>query len=91
MPKQASDALWPRLPDVWKDIGGHSCRLKSSAGGRPPVLYLKDASLKDLKLPAEIGQRASKIAEHMGVQVEDLPAELLAAAGVEPCDVNQAR
>lgn len=79
MPKRAEPALWPAgATGEWGAIQGYECRLKSGSSGL--VLYFKDRRYKDLKLPVDVHARVCKLAEHLGVQSDELPKELVIAA-----------
>ena len=74
-------ALWPPGSTEFGVINGFECRLTGGAGGL--VLKATNARPPQLKLPVDVEARADALAGYLSVCVEDLPADLMAAAGIK--------
>ena len=77
-PKRGA-ALWPAGDETgW--INGFDCRLTNGNGGL--MLNVTNATKRSqqMRLPRAAAERAGRIAEKLGVRIEELPTSLLEAA-----------
>ena len=85
MPKQPGPALWPvDAEDGYADINDYACRLTSSGGH----LFFRVGGVQN-KLFRAVEDRRHQMAALVKLRVDELPSDLLEAAGV--ADDKEAR